>query len=875
MIRNLVFILPFLIWIISGCGTSKKTTTSDTDLIEIDTTEVYEEIVEEFTEEIDTTPKIYRPSVTRYFDLLHTKLEVTPDWQTEQLKGKATLTLKPYFYPDSILILDAKYFDLNSIALFEKGKSKNLLYTYDSLQVYINLGKAYTRKDTFIILIDYVAKPGNIPYDGKLGRNPDQGLYFVNADGSDPNKPMQLWTQGETEFSSAWYPTIDKPNERTTQEVFITVADTLTTLSNGILKSVKQNKDRTKVWHWQLDKPHAPYLSMIAAGDFRITKDKWRDIELGYYLEPAYAPYAMDIFGNTPEMLEFFSDITGVKYPWPVYNQIVVQDFVTGAMENTTASVYSAPIQRTRRELIDDNHEDVIAHEAFHQWFGNYVTTESWANIVLNEAFATYGEYLWFEHKYGKDRADYHLNQDLTRYLSEAQSKQEQLVRYYYTDKEEVFDAHSYQKGGWVLHMLRNYVGDEAFFASLHEYLERNKFQTVELPKLRIAFEEVTGQDLNWFFNQWFLIPGHPVLNIEKGIDSVNNRSFVTISQYNSAGEDVIYRLPVTVDIAKNGRVERKKIILDEATETFNFPGIADYIMVDADKSLLAEIEQSKTIEAYIKQFNYSDNVVHRLEALNAISSQQELLLAEQAMRKALNDSFWAVRKAAIDKIKFDKADQALGKEFTNIALNDKDSRVRAAAVIQLYSSMDSSYLPVMRQAIKDSSYYVQGEGIYGIFILDPKEALKIAPQFEDVDNINIALSLADIYSNLGGPEAQDYFIKRINNTSSWDKYTMITYYGTFLQRMEDMEVVLKGFDALKNVAINDRDWLFRYNAKSTMDRLLEDYHFELSELRINEPNAERTRELEDFIQQVNDMLKEIRSRETNETLINIYKVQE
>src|SRR4030095_17032510 len=147
---------------------------------------------------------------------------------------------------------------------------------------------------------------------------------------------------------------------------------------------------------------------------------------------------------------------------WPKYSQVVVHDFVTGAMENVTATTHYAAVQQTARELIDGNHEDIISHELFHQWFGDLVTTESWANVSLNEGFATYGEYLWNEHKYGLDEADFQLYNDLQMYLNQSQISLDPLIRFHYTDNEEMFDPTVYQKGSRILHMLRKYVGDEA-----------------------------------------------------------------------------------------------------------------------------------------------------------------------------------------------------------------------------------------------------------------------------------------------------------------------------------------------------------------------------------------------------------------------------
>ena len=420
---------------------------------------------------------VYRSSAKRENDLLHTRLEVQFDWKTEKVFGKATLDLKPYFYPTDSLTLDAKGFEISNIQLVPAGRE--LEYEYDGQQLKIKLDRTYQRNETYTVNIDYTATPSAT--GGSNAIKSDKGLFFINPRGEDPDKPQQIWTQGETQNNSRWFPTIDRPNERFTQEIFITVDDKYTTLSNGTLQSSTQNENGMRTDHWKMDQPHAPYLCMIAVGEYAVVRDQWEDILLEYYVEPEYEQDAKAIFPHTPEMLAFFSDVLGVKYPWSKFSQIIVRDYVSGAMENTTAVVYLDKLQMPARELIDETiNESYVAHEMFHHWFGDLVTCESWANLTLNEAFATYGEYLWFEYKYGKDEADYHLLGEWNYYLSTTKSKLHPLVDFSYRDREDMFDSHSYQKGGAILHMLRYYVGDEAFFAALNKYLVDNQFQTVE-----------------------------------------------------------------------------------------------------------------------------------------------------------------------------------------------------------------------------------------------------------------------------------------------------------------------------------------------------------------------------------------------------------
>ena len=356
--------------------------------------------------------KIYRETPPKINDLVHTKLDVRFDYKKRFMYGKEWVTLQPALLSNRYLRLDAKGMDIKNISVVKNGKNIPLKYKYeDSLSLAINLDKVYHNNESYTIYIDYTAKPNLLKAKGSAAINDAKGLYFINPDGTEKDKPTQIWTQGETESSSAWFPTIDKSEQKTTDEISMTVPAKYVTLSNGRLASQKKNSDGTRTDTWKMELPHSPYLFMMAVGDFKIYHDKWRNKEVNYYLEPKYAPYAKEIFGMTPELIEFYSKTLGVDYPWNKYSQIVVRDYVSGAMENTTATLHGEYVQGTHRELIDryyDAGRSTIAHELFHQWFGDYVTCESWSNLTVNESFADFSETLWAEHKYGKDAGDEH-----------------------------------------------------------------------------------------------------------------------------------------------------------------------------------------------------------------------------------------------------------------------------------------------------------------------------------------------------------------------------------------------------------------------------------------------------------------------------------
>jgi aminopeptidase N len=441
------YILPAtLFFFLLACGHQKHTTTGNNNKPQHNWWDDGNELKYDSARNAESQVN-YNPSATRFNDLLHTRLDVRFDYAKRWMYGKATIEAKPYFYPQTTLVLDARGMQIDRVALIDSSAGKNDTaktdYTYANNQLTIQLGRTFTRDEHYTVYIEYVAKPDELPAGGSAAISEDKGLYFVYPD-ADPKDsvlhPRQIWTQGETQSNSVWMPTIDCPNERMTSEIYMTVENKYVTLSNGLLTDQHKNADGTRTDHWKMDLPSAPYLVMMAVGSFSVIKDSWKGKDVNYYVEPQFAPYAKEIFGNTPEMIEFFSNKLGVPYAWPKYSQICAREYVSGAMENTSATLHSDFLQQDTRELLDGDNEDYISHELFHQWFGDLVTCESWSNLPLNESFATYGEYLWDEYKYGKEVADYSHYSSLGGYFRESAAGhrtpewpgvREPLIRYY------------------------------------------------------------------------------------------------------------------------------------------------------------------------------------------------------------------------------------------------------------------------------------------------------------------------------------------------------------------------------------------------------------------------------------------------------------
>ena len=739
------------------------------------------------------TPDNYKSEREKIFDLVHTKLKVDFNFSDKTMNGEAWVTLKPHYYDANKVVLDANTMIISEVKLNEK----NLNFTYNDFDLEIVLPKTYTKNQEFTLYIKYLSQPEKVKDRGSKAITDAKGLYFINTDGFDKNKTAQIWTQGETQANSAWFQTIDAPNQKMTQEIEITVPNKYVTLSNGaLINQIKKGKNRTD--HWKLDKKHAPYLAFIGVGEFEIIKDNYKNIPVDYYVEKEYAPYAKEIFGLTPEMIGFFETKLGVDFPWNKYSQIVVRDYVSGAMENTTAVVHGEQAYQKPGQLIDNNiQENTIAHEIFHHWFGNLVTSESWSNLALNESFANYSEYLWREYKYGKVNAEMHLFDQVEAYKNAQDAKNKSLVRFTYDDREDLFDLVSYNKGGAILHMLRKVVGDKAFFEGLKQYLTKYQYQSAEVHQLRLVFEELTGKDLNWFFNQWFYGAGHP--DIQVSYDYNTLRKTVTVNLFQlQAG---YFQFPISIDVFEGSKKTRHTVFVDAKDASFTFPykSQPNLIQINSDNNLICDLNENKILSDYIFQLKHADNFVHRREALLEVVKKQEEKDAFNAVVEALNDQSYKIRILALENIdlinKFSKRD-AINK-IINIANNDKKTLVQASAIGTLGKLIDVELIPIFEKALETKSYSVLGRALVSMYYVDKEKALKKSKTLPDEVRKILATPLTRIFIEEKDDSELPFIAKSVVSGMflSNDEPTKILFKSAFKQISESNNT-----EAIQNV---------------------------------------------------------------------------
>jgi aminopeptidase N len=574
---------------------------------------------------------------------------------------------------------------------------------------------------------------------------------------------------------------------------------------------------------------------MLAVGDFSVTKEKWRNKEVSFYVEKKFAKESPHIFKNTTGMLDFFSQKLGVDFPWEKYAQVVVRDYPGGSMENTSATLHGEFMLTTERERLDDAKEEYISHELMHQWFGDLVTCESWSNLPLNESFATYGEYLWLEHKEGKEAADVHLQADLNNYFTEAKSKQANLIRFDYDDRDEMFDRHSYEKGCRIIHMLHNYLGDDAFFEALKTYLNEHRFSAVEVHDLRLAFEKVSGKDLNWFFNQWFLASGFPFLNISTEYQPDNKTIHVQIEQTQGGQNTPIYRLPIAIDVYSFGKKERHLVQIENKKQEFVFSASAkpNLVNVDADKVLLCKKRENKSIEEWVFQYKNAPLYLDRFEAIDAMG-QFSQSKSKETIRLALQDKNWSIRKLALMKIeKWHKPDSEIKAELMDLVLKDKKPDVRSKSLdllVKFYNG--DEVLEILKTATEDNSYAVVSSALKLLFEKDPEAGFEESKRFEEDSSLSIGNTLLTIFATAGSDAEAPFFLRQDKFMGDYARYGYLQLFGKYLVGRSD-SVINISLPVFENAATNSKVWWVRLAALQAIKDLKDMYQERENELML------------------------------------------
>ncbi len=617
--------------------------------------------------------------------------------------------------------------------------------TIQSVSVDGSAAKFSTTTDKLLVSLDHPARIGErhdifIRYEGR----PKKGLYFILPDANYPNQAQEIWTQGEAEDTRNYIPIYDYPNDRMTSEMILSVPGNWITISNGQLIGVRDESDGTRTWDWKQSEPLSSYLISAIAGDFVEKDDRWRGLPLRYVV-PRGQEYKIDAsFGDTKEMLDLFSSKLDTPYPWAQYAQTFVDDFVEGGMENTSATTL------TVRELVNpalaaENRRGadfVESHELAHQWFGDLVTCKDWANLWLNEGFATYFEHVWNEHHYGASDAAYEFWREQNQWFREKRLYPVPIVDHNFKDSDE-YAGNVYTKAGWVLKMLRQKLGDADFFAALHHYLESNRGQNVVTADLEKSIEQATSINTDKFFHQWIYRAGAPQFQVSYTYDDAAHQVKLDVSQTQKVeGLVSLFDVPIDVEVTTAAGSKTFPIEVSKATQSFTFPADSAPLMVLFDKGdkILKTLDFKKTPAELVYQLEKAESVTDRADAAVALGSIKENSEVVAGLRQAAqHDPFWGVRVEALRALGRIGGSEAEQSVFT--ALNDEKPWVRDVAVEQLGNFKEDSSLPARLTAIasSDKAYRVRAAALGALADLKAPgayDALAAAVNTDSPDNV-------------------------------------------------------------------------------------------------------------------------------------------
>jgi aminopeptidase N len=647
----------------------------------------------------------------REFDATHIKIVVDLDIPNSSFDGTCTTTMKAYHDGSRKVVFDAVDMKVKGVT----AAGKKCATKYDKKQLTVNLPRSYKAGEEVDIAVKYrVEKP-------KLG------MYFIHPEKAYPDTPVQVWTQGQDEYSRYWYPCHDAPQEKATTEVIATVPAEFTVVSNGALKKTTTDKKRgTKTFYWSMAIPHSTYLVTLAAGKWVELRASWAGIPVTYYTEKGREKRAKLAFGKTPQMLKFFSESIGVKYPYEKYAQVAAANFIYGGMENTSATTQTDLVLCDERAFAENWHEGLVAHELAHQWFGDLLTCKDWSHAWLNESFATYFDALFDEHDHGDAALRYHMLGNARTYFGEDKERYRRpIVTNVYKEPSDIFDRHLYEKGSLVLHMLRYVLGDKLWWRSIKTYVEDNRGKSVETLDFINAIEKATGKNMRWFFDHW---------------DAKRKEASVWIVQtHRTDPETGLFKMPVffEFDLKGGGRkVFKETVDKKEHTFTWKLASEPKLFRFDPGNWILKHVTVVKPRSMWFYQLEHDKDPMGRIAAAHQLAKMGSSEAVE-AMASALHrERFWGVQ-IEIAKCLGDTGTQEAYKALTK-GLSIKHVKARRAVVEAIGTFRRPENLEVLKPALEaKDSYFVTMEALKAIGRARTKGSRAILEHYLKVDSWN------------------------------------------------------------------------------------------------------------------------------------------
>jgi aminopeptidase N len=570
----------------------------------------------------------------RAVDTLHVSLDLDLDFKKRTLSGTCETTVRPFRAGVKEISFDAIDLQVSKVTV----DGKPVRHELKDEKLTIRLGKALEEGRSVKVLVRYRAV------------DPKSGLHFVYPGKHNPKNPVQVWSQSQPEDARYWYPCHDNPHQKCTNEVRCAVPRGFKLVSNGVLIS-QGSRGAKDVFHWKMDQPHSIYLISIAAGRFAEIVEEWDGIPVTYYCEKGREEDAKRGFAKTKKVLEYFSQLV-CRYPYPKYAQVAVAEY-PGGMEHTTCTTQTDAILIDKRAALDNDLDLLVAHEAAHQWFGDLLTCREWSHGWLNEGFATYFEILFNTHDKGVDEGDHELAGNAHAYFDEDGKRYRRpIVCETYKLPWTIFDRHLYEKGGWVLHMLRHEVGEDLFWKSIRHYVQKHANSSVDTDDLVAAFRETTGRNLRWFFDQWVYKQGYPSLRAQATWDPKTKKAEIWLLQTQDTNEDnPLFDLKLDIRITGRGWTKEFTERAKDKEHHFSYalPGEPLDIELDPNHCVLKRLAFNKPQKMWRHQLLNAQRAVSRGEAAARVARWGDDAAVALLARAIRQEKFWG---AACDMVR-------------------------------------------------------------------------------------------------------------------------------------------------------------------------------------------------------------------------------
>lgn len=709
-----------------------------------------------FDAETGENPRQYPPDL--FVDYTHLRLEIDLDLEAKRLEVNETLRFVPIAEPIASLSLDAVGLDIRSVAREDGGPVRHY---YDGQRLTALFDEPLQPGRPCALLIEYVCE------------DPPAGLYFAPGGETHPHRPTVMHSQGEDILNRYWMVCHDSPNDQLATEMLVTVEKPNMAVSNGVLVETIDRGDEV-TYHWRQEKEHVVYLVSLCVGQWDVVEDEWRGLDVDYYVPPGRAEDGMATYQRTPEMLEFFSERFGYTYPWDKYAQVVIENFLFGGMENTSATTMWEGAVYTEAELADGDLDGLISHELAHQWFGDLMTCESWDHIWLNEGFATYSTALWNEHRHGYDDYLLSINGSMSGVANSDRAGRGFAMVWndwkYSMDTIRTPGANPYSKGSSVLAMLRAHLGDELFFKGVKHYVNRHAFSVVETHDLREAMEAATGRSLRWFFDQWCYRSGVPELETAIAYNPADSTLQIDVTQVQHIDREAPafrFTLPVWVKF-EDGSERIVEIESDARTaqRTVETPAAPTAVAIDPHVTLLKKIRKAEmNRDWHAGAFVEGPTVVSRINAADALAGEGDEEISAR-LAWTLNDAaeHEALRSACASALAAQKTDRAAQLLRQTLSAGVDDPRVRRAVIdaVAAYESADDAALFAALSQTEESPA-CRASAIRALGRLKAVQYFDVvASAAEEIDfRRNIIHNAAlDALGNFDTPEAFDLLVK-------------------------------------------------------------------------------------------------------------------